>query len=50
MRVVGSGSRITDTRYNNRYDNILISGDLNIDPMDPNDQGFKNLIDFLRDF
>ena len=31
----------------NRYDNILILGDLNIDLMDPNDQGFNNLIDFL---
>ena len=30
----------------NRYDNILILGDLNIDLMDPNDQGFNNLIDF----
>ena len=34
----------------NRYDNILILGDLNIDLMDPNDQGFNNLIDFCEIF
>ena len=34
----------------NRYDNILILGDLNIDLMDPNDQGFNNLIDFCDVF
>ena len=34
----------------NRYDNILILGDLNIDLMDPNDQGFNNLVDFCEIF
>ena len=34
----------------NRYDNTLILGDLNIDLMDPNDQGFNNLIDFCEIF
>ena len=34
----------------NRYDNMLILGDLNIDLMDPNDQGFNNLIDFCEIF
>ena len=32
----------------NRYDNILILGDLNIDLIDPNDQGFNNLIDICE--
>ena len=34
----------------NRYDNILILGDLNIDLMGPNDQGLNNLRDFCEIF
>ena len=34
----------------NRYDNIFILGHLNIDLMDPNDQGFNSLIDFCEIF
>ena len=45
-------SKLTDSLdvIINRYDNILILRDLNIDLMDPNDQEFNNLIDFCEIF
>ena len=50
--IVVQASKLTDSLdvIVNRYDNVLILGDLNIDLMDQNDQGFSNLIDFCESF